>query len=267
MNTNSDTNSKPARVQLGTVDKLNTILNAWENLAPEAKFAEMTFADFRLATSGVTETRRKLVTNRAGICSMVSAQKVQTEALRGALKRVGAAVVVDGNFGADSPLYRAMGYVRPSERKSPSAPVADNPPTPQGGAAASTPAPAPAPGTSAAKTRSKPLLERYQEMLAAWADAEMETIGGIKLENWKPAGESLVATKRGLLEARTERRALVGVKKSADSAALSLIKKVVASVVASPAYGENSALYRGMGYVPKNERKTPSRSSGAAVTA
>lgn len=258
MNTNTNNNPvnpKPARSSLGVADKLNQILDAWEDLAPEAKFAEMSLADFRVATAQTLETRRALGGNRNRISSLVSDQLAQETALGATLKRVSAAVVLDRNFGAESPLYRAMGYVTALERKSPSPKVA----SPETAAEASSGSSGAVPdrATNAKGGRYKYVLERFEDMVSAWEDTEVVSIGGLKLEDWQPAGEALRNTRLGLAGARIERRSLVGAKKAADVKTLALIRKVVASVVASSGYGENSALYRTMGYIPKNERKSP----------
>lgn len=65
-----------------------------------------------------------------------------------------------------------------------------------------------------------------------------------------------------LRQLHVSRRSLVGVKLTSDAETRALIKRVVASVIASPLHGDKSALYRAMGYVPANERKTRKWSSG-----
>src|SRR5207245_1571805 len=90
-------------------------------------------------------------------------------------------------------------------------------------------------------------------------------IGGLSLNDWKCAGEALLATRGSHLLQKAIQRAAVGAKNGADRATRAAIKRVVAGVISSPDFGENSALYRAMGYVPSDECKGPSKKSAIPV--
>jgi hypothetical protein len=105
--------NNPAEVQ----QNITTITNAWTTLAPAATFAGMTLAQFtaavkpsvdaRTTITGLDEQMTAAITNRdkVDVITEVTIQKVVK------------AVVGDINYGDDSALYEAMGYVRKSQRQ------------------------------------------------------------------------------------------------------------------------------------------------------
>jgi hypothetical protein len=105
--------NNPAEVEKTITD----ISNAWTTLAPAATFAGMTFAqyqaavkpslDARLTIIGLEEQMTDAITNR-------DKMDVTSESIN---QKVVKAVVGDVNYGDDSALYEAMGYIRKSQRK------------------------------------------------------------------------------------------------------------------------------------------------------
>lgn len=100
-----------------TEKNITDITNAWTSLAPAATFAGMTLAQFtaavkpsldaRTAITGLEEQMRGAMTTR-------DRADVTTDGIN---QKVVKAVVGDVNYGDDSALYEAMGYIRKSQRK------------------------------------------------------------------------------------------------------------------------------------------------------
>ena len=228
----------PSGPRLSLLKKLGKIRTAWEELAPNVKFAELSAAEFREATSASLETRATLEVSKASISALVSERLARQAALRAMLKRVASAVLTDPGHGDNSSLYRAMGFVPSSERK---------PRTKM-----------PSPGGARPRKPIVSPINRFRRMVAAWQesglDPETGKVAGLCLNDWKPAGDALLETRNGLRREKAGRSAAVGLKKAADKATRALIKKVVAGVISAPDLGENSPLYRAMGYIPANER-------------
>lgn len=101
-----------------TEARLKEISKAWKEIAPNEKFAGMTYAEFLLKIKPSTDLRDKI----GGLETQISEAINQRDDADVQSLDVCAMVVnsVKGTpgYGADSPLYEAMGYVRKSERKS-----------------------------------------------------------------------------------------------------------------------------------------------------
>src|SRR5438067_4711711 len=98
--------------------KLQTIISAWQHLAPNAQFGGMTLQQFKDATKPSFDARDQI---RVAEDQLVAFINQRTEADAESMKKstlVVNGVIGDPNFGPDSPLYEAMGYVRKSARKS-----------------------------------------------------------------------------------------------------------------------------------------------------
>ena len=102
----------------GFKSKLDTVIAAWEERAPEASFGGMTLQRFKDAVKPSYDAREKIAdgermiedgTNERDDADLVSNDKMLL---------VVNAVKGDPNFGENSDLYEAMGYVRKSERRS-----------------------------------------------------------------------------------------------------------------------------------------------------
>lgn len=96
--------------------RLNRIINAWEEQAPTAKFSGMTLALFKEAVKASFDHRETVAScEEAASAARVSRNNADAESNDLADKVVNS-VKGDPNFGEDSPLYRAFGYVLKSER-------------------------------------------------------------------------------------------------------------------------------------------------------
>ena len=98
--------------------KMMDVLIAWRTLAPEKMFGGMTLAQYEAQVNKSLAPRQRLLE--------IADEKIEQQALRESedvitLKKVElvvAGIIADEEFGSDSALYEASGYVRKSERKS-----------------------------------------------------------------------------------------------------------------------------------------------------
>ena len=98
--------------------KYNRFRTALETLAPDKKFGNITLADFTAQIEKSELPRQKI--------RQLYDQIKQEEAIRDAqdvitmkmCEKIKNGVISDDEFGDDSALYEALGYVRRSERKS-----------------------------------------------------------------------------------------------------------------------------------------------------
>ena len=101
-----------------TEAKLKRIHDAWELHAKNTQFAGMAFADFASAIEPSFKKREELAELEAEAKAKASERDTVDVASLKLAADVARAVAGDKNFGPDSTLYEAMGYVRSSERKS-----------------------------------------------------------------------------------------------------------------------------------------------------
>jgi hypothetical protein len=98
--------------------KIAQTVNAWEAVKPHKKFADMTVEEFRAKANRSVESRKKI--------KILQDQLEAEQAIRDdvdkdnleLVRRIVNDVLSDPEEGPDSELYKAMGYVRRSERKS-----------------------------------------------------------------------------------------------------------------------------------------------------
>lgn len=98
--------------------KAETIADAWEEYAPDAKFAGMTSVQYRNATKPSSDSRSEKALLHSQLRAKHELVVTSDAATRKINKQVVAAIVGDPDFGPDSPLYAAAGYVPDSLRKS-----------------------------------------------------------------------------------------------------------------------------------------------------
>jgi hypothetical protein len=97
-------------------EKLRRDLNAWKTLANEKAFAGMTVEQFETAISPSFTTRAQLDELDNQRTQLINARDDADEVSMAKAAAVVAGVLADPNFGPNSSLYEAMGYVRKSER-------------------------------------------------------------------------------------------------------------------------------------------------------
>ena len=97
-------------------DRLAKAVEAWSNLRPTKSFAGMTLDEFKAAIKLSLDTRATIADAEAtAAAAVVQRDNADAETLPTVL-RVVHAVVADKIEGNDGELYKAMGYVRRSER-------------------------------------------------------------------------------------------------------------------------------------------------------
>jgi hypothetical protein len=96
----------------------NSILNAWNTIAPGATFAGMTFAQYKTKVQPSFDARTRLDTLDAQMTSATDDRDNADVGTTAINQLVVNAVKGDPNYGDDSDLYDAMGYVRRSARAS-----------------------------------------------------------------------------------------------------------------------------------------------------
>ncbi len=98
-------------------DRIATIRSAWKELAPQASFAGKTLAEFDLAMGAPLQVREDIESLEKQLEGRKADRMTLDEAASVELDLVVNSVKGTPGFGPDSPLYRAMGYIRKSERK------------------------------------------------------------------------------------------------------------------------------------------------------
>ena len=221
---------------LSKAEQIERLSVAWCTHAPEAKFADKNWAEFRSATEMSRYYRSKLASIKSNIRGMISDRAHADRATRAQLKRIASAVKIDPSYGPDSALYRAMGFIPDYERKRPSAPRL---PTATAAPQAHTPA--------------RPsLMARLATMRSAWAEqARNSDLGGSTLAQFDEAVAPSHTTREGL--------------EAADIASMALVRQVIRSITAATGYGSDCALYRALGFIPDSERRSPRRSAPATT--
>jgi hypothetical protein len=104
--------------RLNTAQKAEAIANAWEDHAPDAKFAGMTVTQFRNATKPSTDGRSQKASLRSQLRGSIEQVVTSDAGTRKTNNQVVSAIRGDPSFGPDSPLYAAAGFVTDSLRKS-----------------------------------------------------------------------------------------------------------------------------------------------------
>ncbi|HEX8736521.1 MAG TPA: hypothetical protein VF721_14420 [Pyrinomonadaceae bacterium] len=99
-------------------ERYNRILNAWRTLAPDKSFGGMTLAQFEAQVEKSNIPRARLIALEDEIKQEQTNRETNDAVTIKTCDFVVKSVVADPEFGDDSALYEAMGYVRKSERKS-----------------------------------------------------------------------------------------------------------------------------------------------------
>ena len=101
------------------------------------------------------------------------------------------------------------------------------------------------------------IVRKVEEVSTAWERiAPKAEFGGMNLADFKAAVGDSFATRSRAAELEAELSANIARRAAADTATSEKVKLVVNSVKGHPTYGENSDLYRAMGYVTVDDRAT-----------
>src|SRR5687767_6029612 len=93
-------------------------INALRDLAPEKKFSNKTLADFQTQSEKSMIPRRKLIELANEEKRQIALREAEDKKTIKMFEQIVAGVVGDDEFGDDSALYEALGFIRRSERKS-----------------------------------------------------------------------------------------------------------------------------------------------------
>ncbi|HEY1719455.1 MAG TPA: hypothetical protein VGH42_14340 [Verrucomicrobiae bacterium] len=96
----------------------NTVINAWTTLAPAASFGGMTLAQYKTKVQPSFDARTAIDGLNAQMTAAMDTRDDADGVTSDTNQMVIKGVVGDPNYGDDSNLYEAMGYVRKSERAS-----------------------------------------------------------------------------------------------------------------------------------------------------
>jgi hypothetical protein len=99
-------------------DDTNTIINAWTTLAPAASFGGMTLAQYKTKVQPSFDARTAIDGLNTQLTAATDNRDNADKVTLQTSQLVVNAVKGDPNYGDDSNLYEAMGYVRKSERAS-----------------------------------------------------------------------------------------------------------------------------------------------------
>lgn len=97
---------------------LEKVLQAWREFAPEVVFGGISVADFESFVQASRQSRSTLTERENEVIAALV--KRDNDDLTALMKKslVVNGVIGDPNFGPDSALYEAMGYIRKSDRRS-----------------------------------------------------------------------------------------------------------------------------------------------------
>ena len=98
--------------------EINTFTQAWSDLAPTASFAGLTLDQYKAKVKASLDARDEIDQLNNKLTSAQDKRDAADVIASGIKQKVVKAVVGDVNYGDDSDLYDAMGYVRKSAKKS-----------------------------------------------------------------------------------------------------------------------------------------------------
>ena len=100
------------------MEKLAKILEAWRNLAPSETFGGMTLTEFQDEIAKSVNVRSEIVELENQITNKTQERDIVDTSNWGKAQFVVSSVAGNPNFGKNSGLYEAMGYVPTDQRKS-----------------------------------------------------------------------------------------------------------------------------------------------------
>ena len=97
--------------------KIQSVITAWDSLAPGASFAGMTLAKFKATVQPSLDARDEVASLDGQRPVSLNKRAAADQDSNDTMLMVVNAVKGDPDHGEDSALYAAMGYVRKSERR------------------------------------------------------------------------------------------------------------------------------------------------------
>jgi hypothetical protein len=98
--------------------KIESVLGAWENLAPQSEFHKMKVAEFRAALQPAFDVRERIRTLEIELAGLMQQRLLIDEKCHRLALAVVNSVRGTPEHGANSPLYAAMGYIPDANKKS-----------------------------------------------------------------------------------------------------------------------------------------------------
>ena len=99
-------------------DRIEVFRAAWREMAPDAVFCEMTYAQFVEASEPSLLVRREVLGMERQLDGKRAERSLTDGTAATMLNLIVNSVRGTSGYGEDSPLYRAFGFVRKSDRKS-----------------------------------------------------------------------------------------------------------------------------------------------------
>ena len=100
-----------------TADRFTRMIDAWGKYAPNRIFGGLTLDQFKNLTLPAFEARKQIKALEDQMLPLINTRDAADAAGNAKAQLVVNGVIGDVEFGPDSSLYEAMGYVRKSERK------------------------------------------------------------------------------------------------------------------------------------------------------
>ncbi len=107
-----------AKTNRYTADRITVFRTAWKELAPQESFAGMTLAGFEAATALPITLRDQILALEKQLEGRKAERMTADTAANALLDLMVNSVRGTPLHGPDSSLYRALGYIRKSERRS-----------------------------------------------------------------------------------------------------------------------------------------------------
>ena len=100
------------------LEKMEKTETAWETHAPDAKFYDVTLAQFKAKVQLSRDARIQVASREQQLSAAIDLRDDTDDGNLIIEGNVAKAIAGDPNFGDDSPLYEGTGRIRKSERKS-----------------------------------------------------------------------------------------------------------------------------------------------------
>ena len=98
---------------------------------------------------------------------------------------------------------------------------------------------------------------RRDLFVSAWRQlAATESFAGMTLEQFIAATENAMTVRENLVDAKALMSSLIGERNAADAQLRDTLSLVINAVRGNPQFGQNSSLYRALGFTPASERAT-----------
>ena len=105
-------------MSLSLIEKTDEVLRAWESLAPEAIFSGMTVQEFRETSQPLLEIRQRIALLDQQRQGAKAARDIAEKEMMINLQLIVESIKGTKDYGKDSELYAAIGYVTRSARQS-----------------------------------------------------------------------------------------------------------------------------------------------------